>query len=690
MNLDRISIKMGGANTSYMSLAKISDFSKLYTTILFIEKSSPQKINTGDSIQAFNFKNIEQFKGLRPFNAYTQEQLLFLYNQYGSDFLYQTKLHSGDLVRYNGLKYVVLGIVVNTYAQWNMPTPLLFNPTNVNNDYKSLYGSRLTEEQINSKINDNFQAGKYDADMVIPLVDANDFSEYITVIQPRPTKEEVELMFDSVKAEKDLTIKSQKDVFIDTMLRLRGNEINQIKEVNEDLFKGVQTLLLSVNKAVNEQIAMLPAPVIEKPARKPRAKKVVEEVEPVIELAEKQTIISLFYFEDKFKSTSDLYEFCKELFKFRDKELKGSFDFPIKIQYLHKSGLTKNTSINIEATNISPVGNEFNFETMSSKNFLEYFMKFHPEYDWAKFDGYGEVVDKDLPDFIGKDLKVKDYPEQVKKLIEFRSSQQEGFAYILDDTIVFAFDWDKTQEGVRFWSDINSNGDLREFKKLYGNKGEKVDDLIAKEELPKAPAVITQEVKRVDIILYPPEGGFLEIKTDSLYELFEVNRFILSKYKSSARKFNFNLITDYGSHTTELYFSGEDSQDELLSSLVERYNRFGYFDWKNFDERQADIDKIKLNEEIINDAYPEQEPKPFKVEKPKPVPVEKPKPIKVEKPKPVPVEKPKPVPIEKPKPVKVEKPKPSKVVAPKVVKQKVTKPKVEDDLSFLDDLDNIF
>jgi len=418
MNLDRISIKMGGANTSYMSLAKISDFSKLYTTILFIEKSSPQKINTGDSIQAFNFKNIEQFKGLRPFNAYTQEQLLFLYNQYGSDFLYQTKLHSGDLVRYNGLKYVVLGIVVNTYAQWNMPTPLLFNPTNVNNDYKSLYGSRLTEEQINSKINDNFQAGKYDADMVIPLVDANDFSEYITVLEPRPTKEEVELMFDSVKAEKDLTIKSQKDVFIDTMLRLRGNEINKIKEVNEDLFKGVQTLLLSVNKAVNEQIELLPAPAVEKPVRKQREKKVVGEVEPVVELAEKLTIISLFYFEDKFQSTSELYEFLKELFKFREKELKGSFNFPIRIQYLSKNRLTRNKSIEVIATNVSPLENEFNFETMSSTNFLAYFMKFHPEYDWVKFDGYGEVVDKDLPDFIGKDLKVKDYPEQEPKPVK--------------------------------------------------------------------------------------------------------------------------------------------------------------------------------------------------------------------------------------------------------------------------------
>jgi hypothetical protein len=177
-----------------------------------------------------------------------------LYNQYGSDYLYQTKLHSGDLVRYNGLKYVVLGIVVNTYAQWNMPTPLLFNPTNLNNDYKSLYGSKLTEKQIDDKINDNFQAGKYDADMIIPLVDANDFSEYITVIEPRPSKEEVELMYDSVKAEKELTIKSQKDVFIDTMLRLRGNEINKIKE---DMYKlGLEgvTNYIEQTRAVSEEI----------------------------------------------------------------------------------------------------------------------------------------------------------------------------------------------------------------------------------------------------------------------------------------------------------------------------------------------------------------------------------------------------------------------------------------------------
>ena len=567
MNLERISIEIGGGNNEYMTLAKISDFSKLYTTILFKNNFSTQKINTGESIKAFDFKNIEQFKGLRPFNAYNQDQLLFTYENYGSIFTYQTKLHAGDLVRYNGLKYVVLGIVVNTYAQWNMPTPLLFNPTNVNNDFKSLYGSKLTDEQINKKVNDNFQAGKYDADMVIPLVDANDFSEYITIIQPRPTREEVELMFDSVKAEKDLTIKSQKDVFIDTMLRLRGNEINQIKEVNEDLFKGVQTLLLSVNKAVNEQIESLPEAPKEEPARKPRAKKVAEKVEP--------------------------------------------------------------------------------------------------------------VASDELPDFIGKDLLITDLPEQVKKLVVLRNSEQESsFSFDLKDTIQFAFNWDDTPEGIDFWSEINNKGDLREFKKLYGNKGEKVDDIIAQyekqeaikeKEEQKQPVVESQEVKAVEVIFYPPTGGIVKIICNSLTELHKTAFYIMQNTKPKPKYLTLSTITNEASYTSK-FDNIKSNQDEFYIKLKEQlfgvWKEKPLFNWEKFDEAKTDIDKIKLNKEIINDALKEEE-KP------------------VEKPKPKPVEKPKPKPVEKPKPIKVEKPKP-------VSKPKATKPKVEDDLSFLDDLDKIF
>jgi hypothetical protein len=576
MNLDRISIKVVGREGVFMTLAKISDFSKLYTTFLLDQDLSMQKINTGDSILAFNFKNIEQFKGFRPFKPYNQDELLDLYKTYGTSFMYQTKLHSGDLVRYNGLKYVVLGVVVNTYAQWNMPTPLLFNPTNINNDYKSLYGSKLTESQINDKINDNFQAGKYDVDMVIPLVDMNDFSEQITVLQPRPTKEEIELMFDSIKAEKDLTIKSQKDVFIDTMLRLKGNEINKIKEVNEDLFKGVQNLLLSVNKAVNEQIEMLPQPVIEKPVRKPRAKKVFEEAEPVV-----------------------------------------------------------------------------------------------------------EVVSDDLPDFIEKRTPFKNLPEPIKKLVNLRNKQLETFPIKPHQSLDSAFVWSKSPEGNDFWALIKGQGDLREFKKKYGNKGELVDAVILEKQI-QAPIIETQEVKYVELIFYPPSGGVLELKTDSIYELYNLSTFLLILLKVKKSKINFKAITDLGSYTTQVEFNKDSTQDDLLSMLVEKYDFFvkPELNWKEFDERQADTEKFRFNQNRLIDAL-KPEPKPATVEKPKPVVVEKPKPVPVEKPKPVKVEKPKPAPVEKPKPVKVERPK----------KEKVTKPKVEfvkDDLSFLDDLDNIF
>jgi hypothetical protein len=613
MNLDRISIKV--SDDLFMTLAKISDFSKLYTTI-WVKDLTMQKINTGNSIQAFSFKNIEQFKGLRPFQDGSQDEISLAYSIGGAKFSYETKLHSGDLVRYNGLKYVVLGIVVNTYAQWNMPTPLLFNPTNVNNDYKSLYGSKLTREQINKKINDNFQSGKYDADMVIPLVDANDFSEYITIIQPRPTKEEVQLMFDSVKAEKDLTIKSQKDVFIDTMLRLRGNEINQIKEVNEDLFKGVQTLLLSVNKAVNEQIELLPEAPKEKPARKPRAKKVIEEVEPVIGLPKgKFEVMSVSYFDSKFKSTYGLYEHLRK--KFKKKTQTVAFEVPIYIEYSDAGDwLTKKESF--IGSIREPEGNEFNFETMSSNDFLVMLDTLFPQYDWDGFNDKAQAPEvepatkkDELPDSfdIARTL-VKDFPKGLYELTIYEALKQstQTIAEIMNSILIQAVAWKTTTDGADFWRKIN-DGDLTEFKQKYGAKGELAikmfKDFMEKREL--------QEIKDKQ-----------EVKAKPV---------VADKYTATA--FEGKAIKHTLSDTT---FS-----DEI--ELFVREN-----EKKGFEVIVDFFRKGKLERQVYKTKKP--------VEKPKPVPVEKPKPVAK--------------PVAKPKPVKV------------------TKPKVEDDLSFLDDLDNIF
>ena len=118
----------------------------------------------------------------------------------------------------------------------------------------------------------------------------------------------------------------------------------------------------------------------------------------------------------------------------------------------------------------------------------------------------------------------------------------------------------------------------------------------------------------------------------------------------------------------------------MVSKLEEKFDSIVYppIIWIDFKLMGYDIDRLALNEQILLDAFPKQKPIPVvttKVVTPKVVTP------KVVIPK-----------VVTPKVVtpKVVTPKPVKVVAPKVVKTKVTKPKVEDDLSFLDDLDNIF
>ena len=60
MNLERIYVKKG-----YLVLNKISELSGQYVCIDVPLDS--QKINTGDFIKAMTVKNVEQFKGTRPF-----------------------------------------------------------------------------------------------------------------------------------------------------------------------------------------------------------------------------------------------------------------------------------------------------------------------------------------------------------------------------------------------------------------------------------------------------------------------------------------------------------------------------------------------------------------------------------------------------------------------------------------------
>jgi hypothetical protein len=214
-----------------------------------------QKINDGTLLEAFAFKDITQFKGLRPFFVLTEDTIIENVLKGGGILeKYVTELQVGSIVDYAGLTYDVVGYVVNTYAQWNMPTPLLLNPNNIAEDYKALFQSRLTDYEINQKINDNFQAGKYDSDMIIPLVDGNDFKDDILVIEKRPKGSEIQLFISKVQKDKNISLKATKDIFINTILDSRGDEIQKIREVDEDLYDKTRTFMNMVNDVINNKI----------------------------------------------------------------------------------------------------------------------------------------------------------------------------------------------------------------------------------------------------------------------------------------------------------------------------------------------------------------------------------------------------------------------------------------------------
>ena len=317
-----------------------------------------------------------------------------------------------------------------------------------------------------------------------------------------------------------------------------------------------------------------------------------------------------------------------------------------------------------------------------------------------------ESILEDLPDDIKAEELLDNLPDQVLKLAVLRNKQEGKNPIDLYETLINPFKWDGTPEGEDFWSKIHFSGDLTEFKRIYGNKGEKVDEVIEfagltefveglsqpvveapapavktrKPRTPKAtitpvnapaPVVATQEVKYVEVIVYPPSGGVLYLKVYNDIELIGVLNYLWKELDVKELTLDFRAITDSAIHITQITVKTSENAIQIVDNLKKRFDTFIKLDFYNFQNSKTDFDIIALNKEILKDAFTQ-----------KLAPVVAPKPVKVVTPKPVKVVT--------PKPAKVVTPKPVKVVAPKVVKPKVTKPKVEDDLSFLNDLDNIF
>lgn len=268
MNLERIYVN------GYLILNKISELSKQYVCINIEEDS--QKINNGNFVMAMLPKNVEQLKGTRPFFIKTETEIFSTLEKIGYRLTYDLSIQCGALVKFNLRKYTVLGVVVNNYAQWNIPTPFLFDTFDLVADYKALFNSRFSDEEINSKINDNFQAGKYDNQMTIPLIDLNEKSNEIEIVEETPSVEEVKLLEKKFSYKNSLVLTAKKDVFFDTIIKENSVEIDKIRAENRPLYESMQDMLIAVNNSINNKISgtkevkTVPVVVAEKEVETPK------------------------------------------------------------------------------------------------------------------------------------------------------------------------------------------------------------------------------------------------------------------------------------------------------------------------------------------------------------------------------------------------------------------------------------
>jgi hypothetical protein len=121
-------------------------------------------------------------------------------------------------------------------------------------DLKMLYGSRFTDDEILIKINDNLEAGKYDSDFALPIIDSNLYFEEMSILNKTLSQAQIEELISKYKAKINQTYEVSKNVFIDTVFKNNVDEFDKIKEIDFDLFTKLQAVITNVNRVVNDRI----------------------------------------------------------------------------------------------------------------------------------------------------------------------------------------------------------------------------------------------------------------------------------------------------------------------------------------------------------------------------------------------------------------------------------------------------
>jgi len=131
------------------------------------------------------------------------------------------KLQIGSSVRYKNKSYQVIGYFYNEFAQLNIISPILFNPSNVVTDVANLFYGLKSNKEVKDIINDNFVAGKYSNDIVFPLtIGVKNYKKQLSNIQAPP--------FTSLDS---LTIKKKEEIKVGEPLIPYQFDTNQFSKI---------------------------------------------------------------------------------------------------------------------------------------------------------------------------------------------------------------------------------------------------------------------------------------------------------------------------------------------------------------------------------------------------------------------------------------------------------------------------
>lgn len=168
------------------------------------------------------------------------------------------KLKIGSSVRYKNKTYQVIGYFFNQFAQLNIVSPILFNPSNLVTDVANLFYGLRTNDEVIEIINDNFTAGKYSNDIVFPLsFGVKSYKKELSNVKPPPftsldslivkKKEQTKVGEPLIPYEFDTNQLNRKKILNTLQKRVNDGIINQ-EEV--DYFENISTFEDLVSKRI--------------------------------------------------------------------------------------------------------------------------------------------------------------------------------------------------------------------------------------------------------------------------------------------------------------------------------------------------------------------------------------------------------------------------------------------------------